>query len=85
MERYLGAFEHWFWLWDQLHPLQFAIVAKLQGQFSPNQLAIALRQVQHHHPLLQVCIVTDEIGRPKFVEIDGEIPVQWVSRIDDQH
>ncbi|KAM3096786.1 phthiocerol/phthiodiolone dimycocerosyl transferase family protein [Phormidesmis sp. 146-35] len=85
MERYLGAFEHWFWLWDQLHPLQFAIVAKLQGQFSPNQLAIALQQVQHRHPMLRVCIATDEIGRPKFVETDGEIPVRWVARTDDQH
>ncbi|GAP94279.1 phthiocerol/phthiodiolone dimycocerosyl transferase family protein [Leptolyngbya sp. NIES-2104] len=85
MERYLGAFEHWFWLWDQTHPLQFAIVAKLQGQFSPNQLAIALQQVQHRHPMLRVCIATDEIGRPKFVETEGEIPVRWVARTDDQH
>lgn len=85
MGRYLGAFEHWFWLWDQIHPLQFAIVAKLQGQFSPNQLAIALQQVQHRHPLLRVCIATDEIGRPKFVETEGEIPVRWVARTDDQH
>jgi Condensation domain len=84
MERYLGAFEHWFWLWDQTNPLQFAIAAKLQGQFSPNQLAIALQQVQHRHPLLRVCIGVDETGRPKFVETDGEIPVRWVARTDDQ-
>jgi Condensation domain len=85
MERYLGAFEHWFWLWDQIHPLQFAIVAKLQGQFSPNQLTIALQQVQHRHPLLRVCIAVDETGRPKFIETDGKIPVRWVARTDDQH
>jgi Condensation domain len=85
MERYLGAFEHWFWLWDQTRPLQFAIVAKLQGQFSPNQLAIALQQVQHRHPMLRVCIAIDETGRPKFVETDGEIPVRWITRTDDQH
>jgi Condensation domain len=85
MERYLGAFEHWFWLWDQIYPLQFAIVAKLQGQFSPKQLAIALQQVQQRHPMLRVCIAVDEIGRPKFVETDGEIPVRWIARSDDQH
>jgi Condensation domain len=84
MERYLGAFEHWFWLWDQSHPLQFAIVAKLQGRFSPNQLAIALQQAQHRHPLLRVCIAVDETGRPKFIETDSEIPVRWVARTDDQ-
>lgn len=85
MERYLGAFEHWFWLWDQTYPLQFVIVAKLQGQFSPNQLAIALQQVQHRHPMLRVCIAIDETGRPKFIETDGEIPVRWVARTNDQH
>jgi Condensation domain len=84
MERYLGAFEHWFWLWDQTQPLQFAIVAKLRGRFSPNQLAIALQQVQHRHPLLRVCVAVDETGRPKFVETDGEIPVRWVARTNDQ-
>jgi NRPS condensation-like uncharacterized protein len=84
MERYLGAFEHWFWLWDQINPLQFALVAKLQGRFSPNQLAIALQEVQHRHPLLRVCIAVDETGRPKFVETDGGIPVRWVARTDGQ-
>jgi hypothetical protein len=84
MERYLGAFEHWFWLWDQIHPLQFAVVAKLQGRFSPNQLAIALQQVQRRHPMLRVRIAVDETGRPKFIETDGEIPVRWIARTDAQ-
>ena len=85
MERYLGAFEHLYWLYNQFHPMDFATVAKLQGQFSFEQLSTVLRQVQQHHPLLRVRIATDAIGQPKFVETDAEIPLQLVARTDEQH
>ncbi|MBW4430455.1 MAG: hypothetical protein KME28_01470 [Pelatocladus maniniholoensis HA4357-MV3] len=85
MERYLGAFEHLYWLYNQFYPMDFATVAKLQGQFSLDQLSTVLRQVQQHHPLLRVRIVTDAIGQPKFVEADDEIPLRLVARTDDQH
>lgn len=85
MERYLGAFEHLCWLYNQFYPLDFATVAKLQGQFSSEQLSTVLRQVQQHHPLLRVRIATDVIGQPKFVETDDEIPLRLVARTDDRH
>lgn len=85
MERYLGAFEHAYWLINQLYPMDFATVAKLQGQFSFEQLSTVLRQVQQHHPLLRVRIATDAIGQPKFVETDDEIPLRLVVRTDVQH
>ncbi|MCF2148297.1 condensation domain-containing protein [Desmonostoc muscorum LEGE 12446] len=85
MERYLGAFEHLFWLYNQFYPMDFATVAKLQGQFSVDQLSMVLRQIQQRHPLLRVCIATDAIGQPKFVETDDEIPLRLVERTDDQH
>jgi NRPS condensation-like uncharacterized protein len=94
MERYLGALEHWFWLYNQFHPMDFATVAKLQGQFSSEQLSAVLRQVQQRHPLLRVRIAADAIsaernsegtGEPKFVETDDEIPLRLVARTDDQH
>ena len=85
MEKYLGASEHLFWLFNQFYPLDFATVAKLQGQFSSEQLSTVLRQVQQHHPLLRVRIATDEIGQPKFVETDDEIPLRLVARTDDRH
>jgi hypothetical protein len=66
MKRYLGAFEHLYWLINQVYPIDFATVAKLQGQFSFNQLSTVLRQVQQHHPLLRVRIALDAIGQPKF-------------------
>ena len=83
--RDLGAFEHLYWLYNQFNPMDFATVAKLYGQFSCDQLAMALRQVQQRHPLLRVRIATDATGQPKFVETDGEIPIRWVARTDAQH
>lgn len=85
MERYLGAFEHLYWLYNQFYPIDFATVAKLQGQFSFERLSTVLRQVQQRHPLLRVRIVTDANGQPKFVETDDEIPLRLVARTDDRH
>lgn len=46
MERPLGALEHSQWLYDQIHPLHFAITAKIRGQFSLDRLPTALAQRQ---------------------------------------
>lgn len=84
MEREFGAFEHLYWLYNQFYPLDFATVAKLEGQFSVDQLRVALRQVQQRHPLLRVRISLDAMGYPKFVETDAEIPVRQVARTEDR-
>jgi hypothetical protein len=84
MERYLGAVEHSYWLYNQFYPMDFATVAKLQGQFSFDRLSTVLRQVQQRHPLLRVRIAPDAIGQPKFVETDDEIPLRLVARTDDR-
>jgi NRPS condensation-like uncharacterized protein len=84
MERYLGAVEHIYWLVNQFHSIDFAIVAKLQGQFSVEQLSTVLKQVQQRHPLLRVRIALDALGLPKFVETDDQIPLRLVARTDDR-
>ncbi|MEH1918255.1 hypothetical protein [Nostoc sp.] len=65
MERYLGAFEHSFWLYNQFYPMDFATLAKLQGQFSVDQLSTVLKQVQQRHPLLRVRITPDGLNLSK--------------------
>jgi Condensation domain len=84
MERFLGAFEHSFWLYDQVEPVHFALSATIRGRFSVDQLRHSLTQAQQQHPLLRVCIVTDETGRPKFVEHWAELPLRVVARTSDQ-
>jgi hypothetical protein len=84
MERHLGAFEHSFWLYDQIHPVHFALCAKIRHKFSIEQLRQSLAQVQALHPLLRVRIEVDSSGRPKFVEQNSEIPLQVIARADDR-
>jgi hypothetical protein len=84
MERFLGAFEHSFWLYDQVWPVHFSLSAKISGKFSFEQLRQSLVQVQQQHPLLRVCIAVDEAGRPKFVEQRAQIPLRVLPRQDDQ-
>jgi NRPS condensation-like uncharacterized protein len=83
MERPLGALEHAFWLYDQIHPLHFAVAAKIQGQFSLPQLQRALDQAQQRDPLLRVGIRTTDNGQPYFVENNISIPIRVAPRVDD--
>jgi hypothetical protein len=84
MERPLGALEHSFGLYDQIHPIHFVLAAKLEGEFSIPQLRQSLTQVQQQHLLLRVGIETNLAGQPRFVEQDTEIPLRVVARVDDR-
>jgi NRPS condensation-like uncharacterized protein len=84
MERFLGAFEHSFWLYDQAQPVHFASTAKLKGSFSLEQLRISLAKLQRRHPLLRVRIALDATGQPKFIEQLAEIPIRVVARTNAQ-
>jgi hypothetical protein len=84
MERLLGAFEHSFWLYDQVYPLHFSLCIKIIGKFSIAQLRQSLAQVQQQHPLLRTAIAIDHKGRPKFVEQSAEIPLRVVTKVYDR-
>lgn len=84
MERLLGALEHSFWLYDQIHPLHFSLCAKILGKFTIAQLERSLAQVQQQHPLLRTRIALTPTGQPKFVEHHAEIPVRVVEKVEDQ-
>lgn len=84
MDRFLGAMEHSFWLYDRVHPVHFALSAKISGQFTIDRLRQSLACVQQQHPLLRVAIEVDGTGRPKFVEQSAEIPLRVVVREDDR-
>jgi hypothetical protein len=83
MERFLGALEHSFWLYDQLHPVHFALRATISGKFSLEQLQQSLAQAQRRHPLLRVSIGVEASGRPKFIEQVAPIPIRVLPRLHD--
>jgi hypothetical protein len=84
MKRFLGAWEHAFWLYDQALPVHFAMCAKISGSFSLDQLQKSLAKVQRQHPLLRVSITVTETGHPQFVEQTAPIPIRLVLREDKQ-
>jgi NRPS condensation-like uncharacterized protein len=84
MERLLGAAEHYFWLHDQVVPVHFALIARIRGNFSLDQLRKSLTQLQLQHPLLRVAIAVAETGHPKFVEQIAPIPLRLMLR-EDEH
>ncbi len=85
MNRLLGASEHAIWLFDQIAPLHFALMARIIGEFSIAQLEQALIEVQQQHPMLRVGIAPDESEQPWFVEDAAHIPLRVVERQEEQH
>ena len=80
--RPLGSGEKIFWLSDRA---QSAIMAKIKGRCSIEQLKQALTHVQQRHLLLQVRIALDEVQQPWFIEDNGNIPLRIVPRKGEKH
>jgi len=64
--RPLGSLEGFLWLIDQNRPVHFALAAQVQAPTTVGCWRAALDLVQLRHPLLSVCIETDENCRPHF-------------------
>ena len=77
--RPLGAFEHFFWLIDQDHPVHFALTAEIAGKTVPADWRDALHRVQLRHPLLSVRIEGTPPSVPHFRRAGAaEIPLRIV-------
>lgn len=85
LNRPLGSWEHFFWLSDQAHPCNFSLNARIEGEFSVEQLNLALAQVQQRYPLLRMGITIDENEQLRFVENFAPIPLKVVEREGEQH
>lgn len=79
IERPLGATENLYWRFDAHAPINFGVVAELQGQIVMEQLREALIALQRRHPLLRVKIECDGKGRPWFRSGVGEIELRIVN------
>lgn len=72
--RPLGAFERTIDYYMHCNPVQFSLVAEVEGQVSPRALGAALAAVQDRHPLLRVAV--DRSGKePVFRASEGAIPL----------
>lgn len=82
--RPLSPVERWYWIADQVSPLNVIARAQVRGHLSLPVLRRALDRIQRRHPLLNVAISTGPGGaNPAFVPGGGPIPLRQVNR-DDQ-
>lgn len=82
MERPLSPLERWYWIWDQVSPLNVIARARVSGPLSLSLLRRALDVLQARHPLLQVAVVANLKGdNPRFVRrANCPIPLRAVTR-----
>ncbi|MET8152470.1 hypothetical protein ACIBSW_10100 [Actinoplanes sp. NPDC049668] len=79
VRRPLGAMERWYWICDQISPLNVVARVRLAGRCPRADLARAAAGLALEHPLLRVAIAAEPDGtRPRFVAAPGGIPVRSV-------
>ncbi|MFF3853971.1 hypothetical protein [Micromonospora sp. NPDC002575] len=78
--RALSPLERWYWIADQVSPLNVIARVRVRGHLPPELLRAALDELQARHPLLRVAIATRPDGRrPRFVPTDRPIPLRRVA------
>ncbi len=72
------------WLGGQIVPMNFAMTARIGGDFSVEQLHAALARVRERHPLATVRVAVDEVEGACFVsEGVPEFPVRVLTGCGD--
>ncbi|ROO60646.1 hypothetical protein EDC02_2557 [Micromonospora sp. Llam0] len=92
VRRALSPLERWYWIADQVSPLNVIARVQVRGPLPEPMLRAALDRLRRRHPLLRVAIATEPDGRsPRFVPTDRPIPLRlvaddetsWVRRVDE--
>lgn len=83
VRRPLSPAEKWYWLADQVSPVNALARVRLRGHLAPEVLELAAAALAAEYPLLRVSIVADPDGRnPTFVPSAGPIPIRRVNGDD---
>ncbi|GIJ24080.1 phthiocerol/phthiodiolone dimycocerosyl transferase family protein [Micromonospora lutea] len=83
VRRTLSPLERWYWIADQVSPLNVVAHVRVRGPLPATLLHAALHHLRRRHPLLRVAIAAGPDGRrPRFVPTDLPIPLHQVS--DDE-
>ena len=77
VRRALSPLERWYWIADQVSPLNVIARVQVRGPLPPVLLRAALDRLRQRHPLLRVAIAAAPDGRsPRFVSTDRPIPLE---------
>lgn len=79
VHRPLSPAERWYWIADQISPLNVIARVRLTGHLAEGVLERAAAHLAAEHPLLRVGIRADaDGGRPTFVPSSQNIPIRTV-------
>ncbi|MBL1074539.1 hypothetical protein JK358_09030 [Nocardia sp. 2] len=81
VHRPLSPMERWYWIADQISPLNVIARVRVSGAVTTAALEAAAADLTAEHPLLRVSIAADSDGKnPEFVPVySAEIPVRTVT------
>jgi hypothetical protein len=92
VRRPLSPAERWFWIADQISPLNVIARVRLTGHIPDGTLPRAAANLAAEYPLLRVAIRADDDGtNPAFVPVSQTIPIhtvrgddtEWERLVDD--
>ncbi|WBB53551.1 hypothetical protein [Verrucosispora sp. WMMD573] len=79
VRRALSPLERWYWIADQVSPLNVVARVRVRGPLPATVLRAALHHLRRRHPLLRVAITAAPDGRsPRFVPAEQPIPLHQV-------
>lgn len=78
LDRPLSPVEKWYWICDQLSPLNVIARVRVDGDLPVQLLRHALDLLQARHPLLQVAVADADERQPRLVPTDAPIPLRQV-------
>ncbi|WP_026128170.1 condensation domain-containing protein, partial [Nocardiopsis lucentensis] len=77
MPRPLSPLERWYWIADQISPLNVLGRMTVEGRFDRRTARAGLDLLQRRHPALRTAIAETPAGGPVFVDTAGPIPLVW--------
>ncbi|MEO3778000.1 hypothetical protein ABGB16_14365 [Micromonospora sp. B11E3] len=84
LDRPLSPVEKWYWICDQLSPLNVVARGRVDGDLPVRLLREALDLLQSRHPLLRVAVADADEREPRLVPTGAHIPLrQVVAAADD--
>ncbi|WP_433524304.1 phthiocerol/phthiodiolone dimycocerosyl transferase family protein [Nocardia pseudovaccinii] len=83
LARPLSPIERWYWILDQVSPLNVISRVRVHGELDTATLRTAAEALARRHPLLRVAIAADAEGaNPRFVPTDAAITVRAITGDD---
>lgn len=78
IRRPLSPVERWYWICDQLSPLNVISRVRVRGELPQELLRTALDALQAKHPLLRLAIAHDQGRNPRWEPTELPIPLRHV-------